>query len=97
MLDPNNPVLSARAFLDRSGLVLRHQAGLFHRYDGSCYRELETATVRAKLYRYLEKARVPVKNRYVEPAAIPGGIRLFRRSDMERVARERRAKRDGKS
>ena len=64
MLNPANPLASARAFVARSyvvdGLVaLRHQAGLFyaHQPQVGAYCELDEAAVRAALYLFLEDAQ----------------------------------------
>jgi len=64
ILDPNDPVPSARRFLDASFtedglLTLRHQAGQFFLYDRatSAYRERDEGTVRADLYGFLERAQ----------------------------------------
>ncbi len=63
------PIPSARAFLERSYLVdgvqaLRHQAGVFYRYEREfpAYREQDEATIRAGLYAFLEQAV-----RWIEP------------------------------
>jgi putative DNA primase/helicase len=64
ILDPADPVPSARTFIARayriSGvLALHHQAGVFFGYrpEVAVYRELDEAAVRAELYAFLEEAR----------------------------------------
>jgi putative DNA primase/helicase len=55
-LDPYKPLLSAREYLKRRRIELRHQ-GAFFQYDGSAYRLRDEQAVRADLYRFLEGAR----------------------------------------
>jgi hypothetical protein len=61
ILDPGDPLPSARAFVMRlhhvdGVLALRHQAGLFHAYqaNASAYGERDEAAVRAELHADLE-------------------------------------------
>ena len=61
VLDPGNPLPSARAFLDNhydhDGVrTLHHHAGVFYAWNGRCYPEADTATIRAELYRFLDAA-----------------------------------------
>jgi hypothetical protein len=62
ILDPTDPLPSARAFLEDAHLVdgvlsLRHQCGVFYRYASAAYREHDESAVRAALYGFLESAR----------------------------------------
>jgi hypothetical protein len=64
ILDPADPLPSARAFVERFHtigryLALRHQGGVFfeHCRDSGAYRERDEAAVRAGLYRFLEPAQ----------------------------------------
>jgi putative DNA primase/helicase len=63
LLDPRDPLRSAQEFLAEQYTsseritLLRHHAE-FLAYDGSRYAGLEDATVRAELYRFLEKAQI---------------------------------------
>jgi len=61
ILDPGDPLPSARAFTTARHLVdgvlaLRHQAGLFYVFqrETSCYRDVEEAAIRAAVYAFLE-------------------------------------------
>ncbi len=61
VLDPRDPMRSARLFIEREHtmenvMALRHQAGVFYRYEGA-YHEREEARLRAELYRFLEPAQ----------------------------------------
>lgn len=61
LLDPADPLPSARAFTAESYMVsrilaLRHHAGIFHAFDGAAYRERDDDAVRAELYAFLERA-----------------------------------------
>lgn len=65
ILDPTDPLPSARAFVDchhvvAGAVALRHQASVFYGYrpDASAYREMDEATVRADLWRFLETAQL---------------------------------------
>lgn len=63
VLDPKDPMPSARLFVQRDHtvdgvLALRHQSEVFFRYDG-VYRDWPEADVRAALYRFLEQAKRP--------------------------------------
>lgn len=69
ILDPSDPLPSARLFVERSheidGIVaLRHQSGMFYAYDPklSAYRDADETSVRADLYSFLEDAQ-----RWTEP------------------------------
>ena len=55
VLNPSDPLPSAREFLRETKTVLVHQEGAFYKYDGSAYRELKISEIRAQLYRFLEK------------------------------------------
>jgi putative DNA primase/helicase len=73
VLDPADPVPSARAFVDRTHredgvLALRHQDGTFYAYQRalSAYVERDEASVRANLYAFLESAQ-----RIGKPAPTP--------------------------
>lgn len=64
ILDPRDPMPSARAFVERAYTVgsvpaLRHQGGVFYAYASalSAYVEHDEASVRADLYEFLEHAR----------------------------------------
>jgi len=72
ILDPDAPLATARAFARRHHtvdgiLTLRHQAGVFYRYDRqwNSYAEKEDAIIRAALYRFLDKAERRDKERLV--------------------------------
>jgi hypothetical protein len=61
ILDPTNPLPSARKFTDRNYrvreiLALRHQGGVFyaHQAETSAYHDRDEASVRAELYGFLE-------------------------------------------
>lgn len=61
LLDPRDPLPSARAFVardyTRDGLrILHHHRGAFHAWTGAAYAEADGAAIRAALYRYLEGA-----------------------------------------
>jgi putative DNA primase/helicase len=63
VLDPKDPMPSARLFVQREHtvggvLALRHQSEVFFRYDG-IYRDWPEADVKAALYRFLEPAKRP--------------------------------------
>jgi len=55
ILNPHDPLPSARKFLRETKSTLIHQEGTFFAYDGSAYRELKISEIRAKLYAFLEK------------------------------------------
>jgi putative DNA primase/helicase len=64
ILDPADPLPSARAFVARSHilqdtLALRHQSGVFYTYDAErkTYAERDEAAIRAELYGFLESAQ----------------------------------------
>lgn len=62
ILDPGDPLPTARAFMARTytsqGVIgLRHHAGSFYVHHRSAYAEHDEAAVRAGLYRFLEAAR----------------------------------------
>jgi hypothetical protein len=64
ILNPNDPLPSARAFVharytEDDVLTLRRQTGVFYHYrsDVAAYRECDDATVRAALYTFLESAK----------------------------------------
>lgn len=62
VLDPADPLASARAFAQRrhtvaGRLALRHHLGVFYEYDGAGYRERDELSVRADVYEFLEAAR----------------------------------------
>jgi putative DNA primase/helicase len=66
VLNPNDPLPSAREYVTRQHtvadvLTLRHQHSVFYAYDASvgAYHEHDDATVRARLYRFLELAYRP--------------------------------------
>ena len=61
VLNPGDPLPSARAFLDvhytqDDVRTLHYHAGVFYAWDGRCYPEADTATIRAELYRFLDVA-----------------------------------------
>lgn len=67
ILDPRDPMPSARALVaDRfmaSGLPLvHHYRGTFWRWNGSCYRDADTDSVQAQIWRYLDGAKRYDKN-----------------------------------
>ncbi len=58
---PTQPLRVARELVkalyqDPAGLVLRDFRGDFHRYDGTCWPEVDGRLVRAETYQWLEKA-----------------------------------------
>src|SRR5262245_48491003 len=62
ILDPSDPLPSARAFVGERHVVedvlaLRHHAGVFFEFDTTAYRECDEAAVRAALYDFLEPAK----------------------------------------
>lgn len=62
ILDPRDPMPSARALLaddfTSSGLpAIQHYRGTFWRWDGSCYRDADTDSIQAHIWRYLDEAR----------------------------------------
>lgn len=61
VLDPANPLTSAREFLRRKRITLRHQSGSFYVYqpEAGAYREHDHSSVRADLYAFLETAERP--------------------------------------
>ena len=66
VFDPGNPLPTAQSFVNSKfqfGNVptLRHYNGQFYRWDGSCYREMESATIIALLYRFLKDAYIRTK------------------------------------
>ncbi len=68
ILDPNDPLPSAREFLNQYWLTdetraLQHQGGVFYGFsdDVKSYIEIEAATVRAQLYQFLETAKTQEK------------------------------------
>ena len=61
VFNPGDPLRTAQAFVEdrftRDGLrTLHHYGGQFYVWDGTRYRETEEATIRAKLYHFLELA-----------------------------------------
>ena len=67
ILDPGNPLLSARTYVAQHHTVddvpaLVHHGGLFYAYDGHAYEDLEDAAIRARLYAFLDDAQ-----RWTEP------------------------------
>jgi hypothetical protein len=70
ILDPNDPVPSARVFAAREytikdTLTLRHQTGVFYEYtrDAGAYLERDEASVRSHLYRFRQVPTEQGKNR----------------------------------
>lgn len=62
VLDPRNPMPSARALLaDRFTAndlpAMHHYRGTFWRWNGSCYRDADTDSVQAQIWRYLDSAK----------------------------------------
>lgn len=77
VLDPGDPLPSARALVARSHadgeqLSLRHQAGVFyaHQRDVSAYRELDELAMRAEVYAFLEPAKARSESKGL-PALVP--------------------------
>ena len=60
LVDPHDPLPTARAFLSKTGAEMIHQAGVFYEWEGGAYRQLSDATVRARLYAFLEGCRVRI-------------------------------------
>lgn len=63
ILDPRQPLLSARAFLVRRHTTadirtLHHHRGEFFTWDGTAYRMVDDAEIRAELYEFLDFARL---------------------------------------
>ena len=61
VLDPGDPLPSARQFLERKYTrhderTLHHHAGVFYGWNGNCYPEADNAAIRAELYQFLEGA-----------------------------------------
>lgn len=56
LLSEHTPMESAREFVTRELRYLRRFRGDWYDYTGSCYRSLDDATVRARLYGFLEAA-----------------------------------------
>ena len=64
VLDPRDPMKSARAFFERQhrsgGLpILHHHRGAFYTWTNGAYSEVDDGTIRARLWRFLELARQP--------------------------------------
>ena len=64
VLNPTDPITSARAFVSRhytvdDTLTLRRQQGVFYPWDPAvnAFREYDENTVKAELWRFLERAR----------------------------------------
>ena len=64
ILDPADPMPTARTFVERFHIIsdtraLQHQSGVFFQYqhDTSAYADVDEATMRAKLYGFLETAK----------------------------------------
>jgi putative DNA primase/helicase len=64
ILDPSDPMPTARRFVERFHIVseyraLQHHAGAFFQYcpSANVYAEVEEAAIRAQLYNYLESAK----------------------------------------
>jgi putative DNA primase/helicase len=77
ILDPRDPLPSARTFTERSyfiqdTLALRHQGGVFYAYDPErkAYAERDEATIRAELYGFLESAQWWAKPKANHPSAL---------------------------
>jgi putative DNA primase/helicase len=78
ILDPSDPLPSARAFVKRTrvqgALALRHHGGLFYTYDAArnAYADQDEATIRAELYAFLDTAlRRPNEQDKVVAATVP--------------------------
>ena len=74
VLDPSDPLPSARAFIERAYtvggvLALRHQSGVFYRFVPSVsgYIECDEGTLRSELYQFLEPAVRPEKQAAFKP------------------------------
>lgn len=62
ILDPRDPMPSARAmladgFIEDGLRTMHHYRGTFWRWDGACYRDADTDSVQAHVWRYLDEAR----------------------------------------
>lgn len=62
ILDPSDPLPSARRFVDifhtsLNGITLRHQAGVFYKHEDSAYHKVDEASIRAQIYSWLENAQ----------------------------------------
>ena len=62
VLSPSDPLPSARKFVDlhyraKSMLTLYYYGGLFYEWTGTHYKEIDSDTVRAKVYHFLEPAK----------------------------------------
>lgn len=57
VLDPSDPLPSARAFVTREAPELMHYNGGWLDYDGAAYREVEDGIIESRLYRFLEHAK----------------------------------------
>jgi putative DNA primase/helicase len=78
ILDPANPMPSARKFMESFYLTdgirtLHHQNGVFLAYDGSAYSEKDEPTVRADIWDWLDGAQClqPAKSRDAQPELSP--------------------------
>lgn len=77
VLNPNDPLPSARLFVERNFttdgiLALRHQAGVFFAYrpDFGSYQERDEATVRSGLYKFMEGAKRWTEKTRTTPAEL---------------------------
>ena len=64
ILDPSDPLPSARALIEQRYQVgdhrtLHHHAGVFYAWSGACYPPADDATIRAIVYCFLEGAMRP--------------------------------------
>jgi len=57
VLDPSDPLPSARAFVAREAPELMLYNGDWLDYDGAAYREVEDGIIESRLYRFLEHAK----------------------------------------
>lgn len=66
VLDPVDPLPSARVFVDRHYTkcklqTLYHHAGMFYAWSGACYPPADPETIRKQIYEFLETASRPAK------------------------------------
>jgi hypothetical protein len=72
ILDPGNPLPTARLFVDRFYTIdstrgLQHQAGVFYEYQRAfnAYADLDESAIRSKLYEFLDSAKTKTESRLV--------------------------------
>lgn len=74
VFDPGNPLPTARAFIEddfqnQRHRTLLHHGGQFYSWNGICYQVMESRTISAMLYKYLEPASQSVRKNEWKPFA----------------------------